>query len=235
MNAAPIYLLRDGETDGPYEADEIERMLESRKIPQKTLACIEGMPAWRSVSEVLVWSNAVLLGEKRGEVIELVERMVRLDVDERAARVEAMRMIGGQSDVALAEHIGTVLGVNMAALRNWQQCQAGQSNWNDGATGLWPAFQLVKFHSLRFHRDWKADWQAAGGKLFKGHMIARKDDPAWRALSDFGFPFPPFSFDTGMWIEDVSRDEAEEMGSDFGGVQFKMPKPGKPFDLVGVL
>jgi hypothetical protein len=66
-------------------------------------------------------------------------------------------------------------------------------------------------------------------------MIARKDDPAWRALSDFGFPFPSFSFDTGMWIEDVSRDEAEEMGANFGGVQFKMPKPGKPFDLVGVL
>jgi hypothetical protein len=235
LNPAPIYLLLNGEADGPHEEAEIARQLYGRKLSKKTLACIEGMPAWRSLDEVLVWSRAVLLRERRCEILELVGRMIGLQIDERSARVEALRMIGRQYDADLGESIGTILEVNTAALRNWRLCEAGQSNWNGGATDLWPAFELVKFSELRFHRDWKADWHAAGGRLFKGHMVARKDDPVWQVLSDFGFPFPPFSFDTGMWIKDVTRDEAEEIGADFGRVRFEMLKPGKPFDLVGIL
>jgi hypothetical protein len=60
--------------------------------------------------------------------------------------------------------------------------------------------------------SWPARWAAAGGTFVGGRMIALKDDPIWKAISRFGRPWPPFDFNSGMGREDVSRDEAEELG-----------------------
>ena len=43
-------------------------------------------------------------------------------------------------------------------------------------------------------------------------MIALKDDPVWFALSDFGFPFPPFASGSGMSVRDIDRALAMELG-----------------------
>jgi hypothetical protein len=53
-----------------------------------------------------------------------------------------------------------------------------------------------------------------------GRMMARKDSPLWQSLGDgagghedtLGNPYPPFAFQTGMWTEEVSREEAVEAG-----------------------
>lgn len=60
--------------------------------------------------------------------------------------------------------------------------------------------------------DAKARWVKSGGLLRSGQMIALKNDPIWRKMSLFGFPFPPFTPTSGLGVEDVSREEAFSFG-----------------------
>jgi len=43
-------------------------------------------------------------------------------------------------------------------------------------------------------------------------MIALKDDPIWCALSDFSLPFPPLAVGSGMYVRDVDRRTAINLG-----------------------
>ncbi len=61
-------------------------------------------------------------------------------------------------------------------------------------------------------KSWPERWEAAGGELIDGRMIALKTDPIWSAISDFDRPFAPFAFNSGMGLRDIARDEAEELG-----------------------
>ena len=51
-------------------------------------------------------------------------------------------------------------------------------------------------------------------------MIALKGAEVWQNLGDgeggyedtLGLPYPPFAFNSGMWVEDISREEAIGLG-----------------------
>ncbi len=60
--------------------------------------------------------------------------------------------------------------------------------------------------------SWPARWQAAGGTFVDGRMIALKNDRIWTAISRFGRPWPPFDFNSGMGLADISRAESESLG-----------------------
>jgi len=77
---------------------------------------------------------------------------------------------------------------------------------------LWPAQELVRVESRRDEREWRRRWVEAGGALYAGRMVARKDDPVWVAISRFGTPYPPFDYNSGMGLRDIRRDEAEQLG-----------------------
>lgn len=59
---------------------------------------------------------------------------------------------------------------------------------------------------------WEHRWEEAGGRLYDGRMIARKDDDVWVKLSAFDLPYPPFDFNSGMGILEVPREESEALG-----------------------
>jgi len=60
---------------------------------------------------------------------------------------------------------------------------------------------------------WPNKWKGAGGRFYGGgRMIARKDDPIWSEISRFGNPYPPYDFNSGMWVKPVSRKEAIALG-----------------------
>ena len=61
MRPAPIYLLLNGEADGPHEVEDIIDRIAEEELPETTLASIEGMPAWRALPETLLWAYAQLL------------------------------------------------------------------------------------------------------------------------------------------------------------------------------
>ena len=87
-----------------------------------------------------------------------------------------------------------------------------QSN-SYGARLAFPAQELIRIEERQAPRNWQNIWRSHGGKIYPGgRMIALKEDPIWSAISRFGTPYPPFDFNSGMGVDDVSYDEAVELG-----------------------
>lgn len=122
-----------------------------------------------------------------------------------------------------------------------------------GVVAAWPALELVRFEPRDKERDWPHRWKLACevardaralGVLGRtGRMMALKSSGVWQALGDgaggymdtLGNPYPPFAFSSGMWTEEVDREEAIAVGLisnedrpepikfDFGSL-FKLPE-----------
>jgi len=92
---------------------------------------------------------------------------------------------------------------------------------------LYPCFELVRIRQSRVPRDWKTRWVSAGGRLYGGRMIAEVNSPIWTKISRFGQPYPPFDFNSGMGLRDVSRREAVELGA-IGESDFAEPRDDLP-------
>lgn len=98
-----------------------------------------------------------------------------------------------------------------------------------------PAQELVRFEPRVKVRDWETRWLAAADESGdtdaadclnnSGRMVALKASPIWDSLGDgaggyddtLGNPYPPFAFNSGMWVQSVSRGDAEELGLMDGG------------------
>lgn len=84
----------------------------------------------------------------------------------------------------------------------------------------YPAQELRRFITPKTkERDWPARWAKAGGRFFGRRMVALKTDEVWQRLGDpklfpdaLGNPYPPFAFASGMDVQDVDREEAEQLG-----------------------
>ena len=88
---------------------------------------------------------------------------------------------------------------------------------------LYPADEMYRQVNSRVPRDWSARWNEARATLGdatsatvasgpSGPFIALKNDPIWAALSRFGNPYPPFDYNSGMWVRDADPAEAEALG-----------------------
>lgn len=101
---------------------------------------------------------------------------------------------------------------------------------------LWPCWELVRVSPVNVPRgfklglggkivpvsgdSWPERWAKVGGQRYDGgRMIALKNDPIWERLGDpktfddaLGNPYPPFAFNSGYDVADVSRKEAERLG-----------------------
>jgi hypothetical protein len=92
-----------------------------------------------------------------------------------------------------------------------------------------PAQELVRFEERAKKRDWHGRWREAAvssgdtdaARVLEQHgrMVARKDSPIWDAIGSSDLfedaldnPFPPFAFNSGMWVVDVDFDTAEKFG-----------------------
>lgn len=103
-----------------------------------------------------------------------------------------------------------------------------KENSDPDVVDLYPALELVRFENRKEPREWPARWSAAVGSdpraagVFQstGRMVALKSSPVWQALGNgvggyddtLSNPFPPFAFNSGMWTEEMSRQEAEDIG-----------------------
>lgn len=81
-----------------------------------------------------------------------------------------------------------------------------------GARIAFPCYELVRVEERNVPRDWRSKWVSEGGRLYQGRMVALKDDPIWTAISRFGCPYPPFDYNSGMGLDDVSHEEAVSLG-----------------------
>lgn len=110
----------------------------------------------------------------------------------------------------------------------------GYTNWKAGndtaALNAFPAWELVRVEERVKKRDWLTRWQGAGGRLYGGRMIALKTDLVWERLSRFGTPWPPFDFNSGMGVEDVSRRECIDLGLITPQTRLAPPAAGEDFN-----
>lgn len=90
---------------------------------------------------------------------------------------------------------------------------------DDALMRAYPAQELIRVSPSEIQRDWKDRWQKAGGQLVQGRMVALKNSSVWQELGStdlfddaLGNPYPPFAFNSGMGVKDISRREAIRLG-----------------------
>lgn len=110
---------------------------------------------------------------------------------------------------AAEQRIALVVDVNRAQAQGYARFKRSSSG---GALLAFPCQELLRVRDSKVKRDWTNRWTALQGKLTNGRMIALKSDTIWAALSRFGTPYPPFDFNSGMGIRDISRREAIALG-----------------------
>jgi hypothetical protein len=146
---------------------------------------------------------------------------VTTGIDLATARLDIKQLLGEIGYVPDEEDQGTLKDlssdrrINLVYKMNVEMAQ-GYGAWEQGqdpdALDAFPAQELFRAEGREKPRDWFDIWTAAGGQIFDGRMIALKNDPIWEEISDFGTPYPPFKFNSGMWVRDVSRKQAIAMG-----------------------
>lgn len=116
---------------------------------------------------------------------------------------------GSLTDLSSDRRLNLILDTNL-------QMAQGYGHWAEGQRSdildQWPAQELIRVRDAAEPRDWSKRWEEAGGEFFDGRMIALKNSPVWLKISAFQLPYPPFDFNSGMDVIDVSRDEAIDLG-----------------------
>lgn len=231
-DARAIYVLVDGKTVGPFTSEEIDDEIARRKIGKSCLAAIEGMPAWRSIPEALIWHAGLSLKEMK-DVAEREIPGLAEGGDVRYARVRVRDELRKRNLFPLdsiIDRFTTLLEINASLRRSFSHYDQMTS---PEVCKSWPAQELVAFGKLDFKRDWKKDWVRAGGRLFGKRMVALLWEPVWEKLSDFGYPFPPFSMDRLMWCQSIDVAESLKIGLVHKGEEITCHFHCEPLRLVG--
>lgn len=142
-------------------------------------------------------------------------------MDPATARLEmkqALQSLGYQPDPEKRgglQDLSSDVRINLVVKTNTEMAQ-GFGTWyadqDEARLDAWPAQELYRLEDRAKKRDWVGRWLDAGGQILGGRMIALKNEPVWTAISTFGLPYPPFDFNSGMWVRDISRSEAIDLG-----------------------
>lgn len=136
--------------------------------------------------------------------------------------------------------------LNLIYQTNLQLAQGYGAHISDQAPArldAWPAQELYRLESRKMHRSWGQRWNDAIQSLGSntsakpvtnpqadGGMFALKNDQVWTAISRFDLPYPPYDFGSGMWVRDISRAEAVELGLMATDDEAPDPAPLNPFN-----
>ncbi len=155
------------------------------------------------------------------------------------ARLEIKQLLDSLGYVPDADEAGTLKDlssdarINLVLNTNVETAQGAgrflQMNDPD-VIDQFPAQELYRLEGRVKVRDWEARWTAAANESgdddalqclqSSGRMVALKASPIWDSLGDgaggyddtLGNPYPPFAFNSGMWVMSVSRSDAEQLG-----------------------
>lgn len=163
-----------------------------------------------------------------------IDRMLQEQADPATIRLELKRKLIRAGYTPTEEERGTLKDLSSEARRN----VVVETNY-DQALGLgahvldqdedrldaWPAQELYRLEERQAKRPWGQRWndaidelgsqtsaQKVSGDTADEGMYALKNDPIWSKISVFNQPFPPFDFGSGMWVRDVSLEEAIDLG-----------------------
>lgn len=153
---------------------------------------------------------------------------------------------GALTDLASDARIDLIIKTNTDLARGYGFKRAGNSR---GALDVFPAWELFRLEDRKEPRNWEQRFRIAGTAtgtpegeggwiVESGRMIALKNHPIWARLGDstlfddaLDVSYPPFAFGSGMWCEDVDRDEAEALGILLPGAEVEPDEEG--FNMEG--
>ena len=143
--------------------------------------------------------------------------------------------------------------INLVIETNVEMAQ-GQGMWisnqRQALLDQFPAWQLFRAEARVNVRDWLNRWRLAGGQTgdpmgtgwtitADGRMIALKNHPIWSFIGSSALfkdaldtPWPPFAFGSGMWVRDIGRKAAEQIGLIKPGQQIKPVKLADAFKTI---
>lgn len=116
---------------------------------------------------------------------------------------------GSITNLRSAARLNLIADTNVAMAQGYGQHVQGHS---EEGLDAFPAQELFRLGDREVPRDWDTRWADAGGVTYEGRYVALKGDRIWETISRFGNPYPPFDFNSGMWVKDVPRAEAERLG-----------------------
>jgi len=132
---------------------------------------------------------------------------VRSELKQLLTSIDYQPEAPGITDLSSNARLNLIINQNVESVQGYgQHLQALEQS------DIYPAQELYRVEDRHEPRDWVSRWQEAGGTLYQGRMIAMKGDPIWTAISRFDVPWPPYDFNSGMWIRDISRVEAQDLG-----------------------
>lgn len=127
---------------------------------------------------------------------------------------------GSLQDLSSDPRINLILNTQLAQSRGYGSWRQGQSS---ATLFVYPAQELYRAINSKVRRSWSSTWNNARGDLGNtttateayndsGPFIATKTDQIWKEISRFHEPYPPFDFNSGMRIKNVTRRKAVEAG-----------------------
>jgi hypothetical protein len=117
---------------------------------------------------------------------------------------------GGLQDLSSSVRLSLIWNMNLEMAQNYAAWKAQQ---NDVSLRRAPAQELIRVAERIEKRNWLKIWADAGGKLYGGRMIALKTDDIWRRISEFGVPWAPFRYGSGMGTKSIRRREAHTLAT----------------------
>jgi hypothetical protein len=186
------------------------------------------------VRQAMLFSARLALAEPLAVIGARVDGILRQDVSDSEARRDIRAALaaagyeppegaaGGLRDHTSRRRLDLILEQNVRGARNYAAYAEGM---DEDVLDAFPAQELVRIRASRVERPWTARWREAGGRIFGGRMIALKTSPVWASISRFGTPWPPFDFNSGMGVLDVSREEAERLGAIPQGLKLRPDVP----------
>ena len=155
------------------------------------------------------------------------------------ARAQLRELLGKLNYAPAPEDSGTIKDLSSdqridLVLTTNKQLAQGQGNWlqsqRTGVLDSFPADELFRLENRVKKRDWLYRFRLAGEQTGDpigtgwtitpdGRMIALKNHAIWHWIGSselfsdaLDVIWPPFAFNSGMWVRDVSRRVCEQIG-----------------------
>jgi hypothetical protein len=150
--------------------------------------------------------NGGLVAQGRAEFVadmrELAIREGLGKIDPETGEIDPVIKESDLTDIRSISRLQLIFDTQTEAAQEYGYWQQGQ---DPDILDVFPAQQFIRVRPVRAPRSYH---QAAEGS------IRRKDDlPFWLSMNrDFGVPWGPWGFGSGMGVEDVDREEAIAAG-----------------------
>lgn len=197
--------------------EALEAQAVKRVIPTDLRSeLLSTLPA--EIRQRAIFSSGVSNGELLDRINKGLAEIISGNKTESKVREELVNLEAFTTDAELSKNgrLDLIINTNVDLARGFGQWKQGQQR---AILDVYPAQELFRSEDRNEPRDWPERWAAAGGEFFPGNadypagrMIALKNDPIWTEISAFGLPYAPFDYNSGMDVQDIDRDEAEQLG-----------------------